>query len=255
MARTDQPSRERVAASGRALEILDLLAVEGALGTNEIARRLGTAASTVSRQLGTLVAFGYAERDPGTGLYRLGIRLVHLGNLVLLRIDLRSVARPHLEALVAETGETATLSVAGDPDAVTIDFVPARHQVQGVTQLGRPSVAHATAAGKVMLAFTVRHSHPPLRAYTERTITDPDVLAAELERIRRNGFAEAYEEREPELNAVAAPVFGDDEALAAVVALQGPVPRFGRASARRALPAVVGAAGAISRALGSNARA
>ena len=61
-----------------------------------------------------------------------------------------------------ETGETATLSVAGDPDAVTIDFVPARHDVQGVTQLGRPSVAHATAAGKVMLAFT--DATPPAAA-------------------------------------------------------------------------------------------
>ncbi len=100
---------------------------------------------------------------------------------MLLRIDLRAVARPHLEALVAETGETATLSVAGDPDAVTIDFVAARHHVQGVTQLGRPSVAHATAAGKVMLAFTERSPHAPLRAYTERTITDPGLLAAELE--------------------------------------------------------------------------
>src|SRR3954452_1691268 len=153
MAPTGQPSRERVASSQRALAILDLLADEGPLGTNEIARRLGTTASTVSRQLGTLVDSGYAERLSESGRYRLGVRLVHLANLVLLRLDVRTVARPHLEALVEETGETATLSIAGERDAVTIDFVPARRHVQGVTQLGRPSVAHATAAGKVMLAF------------------------------------------------------------------------------------------------------
>jgi IclR family acetate operon transcriptional repressor len=253
MARSDSPSRERVVASQRALAILDLLAAEGPLGTNEIARRLGTAASTASRQLGTLVESGYAERDPRTGAYRLGIRLVHLGNLVLLRIDVRTVAHPQLEALVERTGETATLSVAGDPDAVTIDFVPSPHGVQGVTQLGRPSVAHATAAGKVMLAFTGRTAQPPLRAYTARTITDPAVLETQLEQVRKRGFAEGYEERELELNAIAAPVFGDHGALAAIVALQGPVPRFGRAPARKALPPLLEVAAAVSRGLGATA--
>jgi len=254
MPRTGQPSRERVASARRALAILDLLAAEGPLGTNEIARRLETTASTVSRQLGTLVDCGYAEHVPDSGRYRPGIRLVHLANLVLVRLDLRTVARPHLEALVDETGETATLSVPGDPDAVTIDFVTGHHSVQGVTQLGRPSVAHATAAGKVALAFTGRLPEPPLRAYTERTIADPQALAAELERVRRRGYAEAYEEREAGLNAIAAPVFASDESLAGVVALQGPLPRFGRAAARKALAPLLARAAEISRALGSTPR-
>jgi DNA-binding IclR family transcriptional regulator len=254
MARTGQPSRERVASSRRTLTILDLLASEGALGTNAIARRLGTTASTVSRQLGTLVESGYVEHDPETGRYRPGIRLVHIANLVLVRLDVRTVARPQLEGLVDDTGETATLSVAGDPDAITIDFVAARHYVQGVTQLGRPSVAHATAAGKVALAFTGRSPEPPLRAYTQRTITDPAALEIELAHVRRVGFAEAYEEREPGLNAIAAPVFGSDESLAGIVALQGPLPRFGRVPARKALPELLARAEAISLALGSMRR-
>jgi IclR family acetate operon transcriptional repressor len=206
--------------------------------------------STVSRQLGTLAGTGLVERVPSSGRYRLGIRLVHLANAVLARLDVREVARPHLVALVEETGETATLSVPGEPDAVTIDFVPARHSIQGVAQLGRPSVAHATAAGKAMLAFTHRRPEPPLRAYTERTITDPAALEAELEEIRRRGFADAYEEREPGLNAVAAPVFGGGGELAGVVALQGPVSRFGRTPARRALEPLLARAEAISRGLG-----
>lgn len=251
MPRPGHPSRASVASSRRALEILDLLADEGPLGTNEIARRLGTAPSTVSRQLGTLAELGYAERDASSGRYRAGIRLVQLGNLVLLRLDVRTVAHPHLEALVDRTGETATLSLPGEPDAVTIDFVPAPHHVQGVTQLGRPSVAHATAAGKVMLAYTGRRPGGPLRAFTPRTITDPAALQSELERVRARGFAEAFEERERELNAIAAPVRGADGLLAAVVALQGPVPRFGKAAARRALPTLLEAADEISGALGA----
>jgi len=239
-----------VASAERSFAILAVLAEAGALGTNEIARRIGTTASTASRQLGTLVAARLVERIPENGHYRLGIRLVELANAVLVRLDVRALARPHLDALVAAVGETATLSVPGDPDAITVDFVATQHHVQGVMQLGRPSIAYATAAGKAMLAFTGRVPVPPLLAYTERTITDPGALEEELDRIRRRGWADAYEERERELNAIAAPVFASDGALAAIVALQGPVPRFGRGPARQALPLLLDHANAISRELG-----
>jgi IclR family acetate operon transcriptional repressor len=250
MARTGQPSRERVASTQRSFAILDVLAAEGPLGTNEIARRTGTTASTVSRQLGTLVEAQLVEHVSETGRYRLGIRLVELANSVLARLDVRMIARPHLESLVASVGETATLSVPADPDAVTVDFVAAEHYVRGVTQLGRPSIAHATAAGKVMLAFTDRKPRPPLAAYTPRTITDVAELEAELERVRKRGWADAYEEREPELHAIAAPVWSSDGELAGIVALQGPVARFGRAQAKKALPLLLGQTDAISHELG-----
>jgi len=251
MARTGQPSRERVAAAQRSLAILDVLASEHTLGTNEIARRTGATPSTVSRQLGTLVEAGLVERVASNGQYRLGIRLVTLANAVLARLDVRAVARPHLEALVDEVGETATLSVAADPDAITVDVVRAAHYVQGSSRLGRPSIAHATAAGKVMLAFTGRRPGAPLTAYTERTIVDPGRLADELDRVRRRGYAEAYEERERGLNAIAAPVWSSDRELAGIVALQGPMPRFGRAAARAALPALQARTASISAELGS----
>jgi DNA-binding IclR family transcriptional regulator len=251
VARTGQPSQERVAALGRSLAILDELAGAGELGINELARRLGTTASTVSRQVGTLAEARFVEHVPQNGRYRLGLRLVELANSVLARLDVRAVARPHLEALVAATGETATLSVPGEPDAVTIDFVRSPQYVQGNTRVGRPSIAHATAAGKVMLAFTGRTPQPPLRRYTERTIVDSIELAAELEQARRRGYAEAFEEREPDLNAIAAPVWASGGELAGIVALHGPARRFGRTAARRALPLLLEHTAAISRELGS----
>jgi DNA-binding IclR family transcriptional regulator len=250
VARTGQPSRERIASAGRSLAILDVLAAGGALGTNEIARRAGSSASTVSRQLGTLVAARLVERIPETGHYLLGIRLVELATTVLARLDVRAIARPHLEELVSEVNETATLSVPGDPDAITVDFVPTQRYVQGMARLGRPSIAHATAAGKVMLAFTGRSASSPLTAYTGRTITDPEVLQRELDRVRRRGWADAYEEREPELNAIAAPIRSSTGELAGIVALQGPTPRFGRGPARKALPFLLERAETISRELG-----
>jgi IclR family acetate operon transcriptional repressor len=253
VARTGQPSRERVAALGRSVAILDALADGGELGTNELARRIGATASTVSRQVATLVEARLVEHVPQTGRYRLGLRLVELANAVLARVDVRVVARPHLEELVAATGETATLSVPSDPDAVTVDFVRSPQYVQGNTRVGRPSIAHATAAGKVMLAFTGRSPRPPLVRYTERTIVDLEELEAELERARRRGFAEAFEEREPDLNAIAAPVWSSGRELAGIVALHGPARRFGRAAARRALPLLLEHTAAISRELGATA--
>jgi IclR family acetate operon transcriptional repressor len=163
--------------------VLDTLAEGGELGTNELARRTGMTPSTMSRQLGTLAASGLVERVGATGRYRLGIRLIHLANAVLARLDVREVARPHLVALVEATGETATLSVPGDEDAITVDFVSGSHQIQPVSRLGRPSIAHATSAGKVMLAFGgCELPDGPFRAYTTRTITDREALASEIER-------------------------------------------------------------------------
>jgi DNA-binding IclR family transcriptional regulator len=251
VAKTGQASRERIGSTQRALAVLDVLAAEPALGTNEIARRTGATASTVSRQLGTLVESGLVERVAATGQYRLGIRFVELATTVLARLDVRIVAHPHLETLIAEVGETATLSVPGDPDAVTIDVVRSPQYVQGAPHLGRPSIAHATAAGKVMLAFTDAQPIGPLTAYTDRTITNPRELAAELQQIKRRGWGDAYEEREQGLNAIAAPVWSNDGELAGIVALQGPIPRFGRAAARAALPALLARTGAISAELGS----
>src|SRR5260370_817927 len=114
MPRTGQPAIRHVAAVERALAVLDALSNgDSELGTNEIARRTGINASTVARLLATLAGAGMVERVTATGRYRLGLRLLQLGNTVLARLDLREVARPHLQALVAKTGETATLSAPG----------------------------------------------------------------------------------------------------------------------------------------------
>jgi DNA-binding IclR family transcriptional regulator len=214
----------------RAFGVIDVLAdADGELGTNEIARRTGVNPSTVSRLLATLVAGGLVEHVPETGRYRLGPRLVQLGNVVLARLDLRQIARPHLHALVEATGETATLSTEGDRDAVTVDFVQSPFSVQGVAQLGRPSIAHATATGKVLLAFGRRPLPPgPLKSYTGRTIVKRSELAAELETIRERGYAYNFGEREVDLHAIAAPVWGSHGELAAIIGVQGPAPRFHR---------------------------
>ncbi len=251
MARTGQPSSRDVEATVRAVQVLDALAEGGELGTTDIARRTGISASTVSRQLGTLARLGLVEHVPASGRYRLGVRILRLANAVLGRLDLRDVARPNLEELVRQVGETATLSIPGDGDAITVDFVPSEHYLQGVTRLGRPSVGHASSAGKVMLAFgNVPLPRGKLASYAPRTITDPTALAEEITRVREQGWAKAVEEREVGLSAIAAPVWGTSGELAAVVALQGPTSRFDETAMQTALPLLLESARTISIALG-----
>jgi DNA-binding IclR family transcriptional regulator len=250
MARTGKPAVRHVAAVERAIGVLDALA-DGELGTNEIARRTGLTASTVSRQLATLAAGGLVDHVADTGRYRLGLRLVELGNAALGRLDLRELARPRLHELVDATGETATLSLPGEHDAITVDFVQSPQSVRSVAQLGRPSVGHATAAGKVVLAFSQATRSAKLPAYTGRTIVDPEVLKRELELVRRRGWAQAAGEREDDLNAVAAPVRGAAGELTAVLGLQGPATRFDRARMDAAVPLLLDRAATLSRTLGS----
>ena len=236
----------------RAFTVLDALANGDAeLGTNEIARRTGINASTVSRLLATLVAGGLVEHVADTGRYRLGVRLLQLGNIVLGRLDLRDVAHPHLRALADRTGETASLSVAGEPDAITVDFVASDSSVQSVARLGRPSVAHATATGKVLLAFGDGPlPSGTLKRFTRHTITERAALAAELERVRARGHAENFCEREEDLHAIAAPILGRGGDLAAIIGVQGPSTRFDAKAMRAAVEPLLAHANEVALALG-----
>lgn len=241
------PTPRPLATVERAIRILDVLADASAdLGNNEIARRAGVNVSTVSRMLTTLVDAALVRRVAETGRYRLGPRLVELGNAALARIGLREIARQHLVALTGATGETATLSVPGERAVLTIDFEQSPSSVRSVAELGRQAVLHATSIGKVYLAHGGELSPGPLASCTQRTIVDRETLAAELARIRARGWAEAVGEREEEMNAVAVPIVDNGGTLTGVLGLQGPAARFGARARRSAVEELLRHAAQIS---------
>jgi DNA-binding IclR family transcriptional regulator len=227
MTRQNESAERLIAGVERAVAVLLALAAgPGHLGTNELARRTGINASTVSRLLATLAKDELVQRVPATGRYRLGLRLIQLGNAALSGVELREIARPHLLVLMEATGETATLSVPAGDTAVTVDFVQSPSTVRSVAEIGRPSVPHATASGKIYLAYTGAEIATALPALTPHTITDPDRLAREIARVREQGWAQARAEREAELHAVAVPVLDTRGELVAILAVQGPAGRF-----------------------------
>jgi DNA-binding IclR family transcriptional regulator len=250
VARTGQPATRQVASVQRAVAILSELAnARAELGTNEIARRTGINVSTISRILATLVSGGLVEYVTATGRYRLGLGVVRLANAVHERLDIRSLAQPHLAELASRTKETATVSVPGEHGAITLDFVQSPLSVRSVAEIGRPSAAHATAVGKVFLAHGGTLPAGDLISYTERTIVDPAVLQVEVARAAEQGWAEAAGEREEDLNAVAVPVLSPAGTLVAILGVQGPAVRFNPQAMRSAAELLMERAATISSAL------
>jgi DNA-binding IclR family transcriptional regulator len=229
----------------RAIAILDELAeARGELGTNEIGRRTGINLSTISRILATLASGGLVDHVASTGRYRLGPGVVRLANAAGL--DIRSLARPHLEELGRQTGETVTLSVPGEHEAFTLDFVQSQLTVRSVAEVGRISVAHATAVGKVFLAHGGTLPDGRLRAFTDRTVVDRAALDAEVATIGERGWGQALGEREQDLNAVAAPVLDRAGKLVAILGVQGPAIRFSPRAMRTAIELLTEKAAALS---------
>jgi DNA-binding IclR family transcriptional regulator len=200
------------------------------LGVSELSRKAQLHKSTASRLLATLEREGLLERVPGTEKYRLGFLLVRLAGQVAHFGDVRQAARPELIALAEHSRETVHLAVIDGAEVINVDQVAGPHIVGLSNWIGRKTPLHCAANGKALLAFqpaaTIeRVLAGPLPRFTERTITDPAWLRAELEEVRRRGYAVALGEIEEGLNAVAAPVRDADGQVVAAVSVSGPAYR------------------------------
>lgn len=200
------------------------------LGVSELGRRLNLHKSTVSRLLATLESEGLLERAPGTEKYRLGPEIARLAGRADHFGDVREVARPFLVDLAEVTRETANLAVLDGDEVNNVDQVSGPHLVRVGNWVGRRTPLHCVANGKALLAFLPkseleRLTAGPLAAYTPHTVTRPSALRASLARVRQLGFATALGEIEEGLNAVAAPIWDADGAVAAAISVSGPAYR------------------------------
>ena len=221
------------------------------MGVTELGRKVNLHKSTVSRLLATLETEGLVERVPGTDKYRLGIEFARLAGQVSHFNDLRAVARPILHALADSSRETVNLAVLVGDEVVNVEQVAGPHLVGATNWVGRRTPLHCVANGKGLLAFRPageieRVLAAPLQGFTERTITDPAVLRAELARVRERGYATAIGEIEDGLNAVAAPVMSSSGSLVGAVSIFGPSYRVTPERFAALGELVIGAARAVS---------
>jgi IclR family KDG regulon transcriptional repressor len=182
------------------------------LGVTQIADLLRTHKSSISRILMTLMAEGFVEKNPLTNKYRLGMKLVDLGNRVLSRFDLKDYASPHLETLAQKTNEIIHLSVLDKDEILYIDKKGTGQVLTVATKVGGRNPAHACGMGKVLLSGLPQEelmktlATAPLKRFTPTTITEVPMLLKEFEKIRRQGYAIDNEESFTGIKCVAAPI-------------------------------------------------
>ena len=214
----------------KALDVLFHLHAEpGSLGVTAIGRALGLPKSSVHRLLSTLTSRGLVERDE-RGLYRPGIALVALGLGALEREPVVVAARPVLEAEADSLGETFFLVAARAGKLVVLDKAEGSGFLRAAPQVGSVVPVHATAVGKLFLAFGADAVEAPsgaLERFTDRTRCDSRSLSRDVEQARRRGFAENREEWIPGLHVIAAPILVDEASrMPGVVAVAAPAARM-----------------------------
>src|SRR5258706_11608679 len=186
------PSKNSIQVIGRMMKLLEVLARNGEpVALKNLAQASGLHPSTTHRILSALVAGGMAERADA-GSYRLGIRLLELGNLVKARISVREHALPFMRELHASTGEAVNLSVRRDDEIVYVERTSSGKSLMRVVNIvGARAPLHITAVGKLFLledgaeGLRTYAQRTRLPQYTRNTLTTVGALEKELERIRR----------------------------------------------------------------------
>jgi DNA-binding IclR family transcriptional regulator len=210
---------------------MEFLSRRGWSGVTEVARELDIHKSTAYRLITTLRDRGLVEQDAATEKYRLGFGLVLLARTVRADLDILRCARPVCERLSELTGETVTIAILEDDEAVVIHQSISRASALSVDWTGRHTPLHATAAGKIFLLYMpedqrLRALKGPLERFTENTILDPASLEDHLEEIRDAGYCFTVEELETGLNAVGAPIRCAEGAVVGAVTVSGPAFRL-----------------------------
>ena len=223
---------ESIRAVDRALDILLCFSSQTPqLTMTQIAERVGMNKSTVHRLLGTLERRRFVQRNPATGYYQLGIRLLQMAYLTLVHNDIRRSAEPFLHRLCERHRETITLSVLDEADVVFLDVIESPQRVKLAASVGQRMPAFSTAAGKAILAYlpnaTVsRILERGMPHFTQYTIRTKEAVLANLDLVREQGFAISLQEYEDGINAVAAPILNTENFPIAAVTVAGPAYRL-----------------------------
>ena len=248
----------RIQSLARASAIIDVVASgpESGVGLSEISKATALNKTTAFNLLGTLVALRFIEQDEHTRRYRLGLRNLELGRIVQQRLRISHLARPVLADLCRKVNETVNLGLPDLHDLVVVDSFQGSRILHANTYGGWRSPYHCTALGKAFMAHwdaamrrTV-YTATGLPPKTPHTITDIDVLEAQLDAFRVQGYSLDLEENEVGVNGIATSITDGLGEVAAAISVAGPSNRLTREAMEQLAGDVVGAARAITTALG-----
>lgn len=211
----------------RAIAILYLLAQRGNAGVTEVASELGVHKSTAFRLITALDTGGLIEQNGERGKYRLGRGILRLAAATAGGLELPTESRQVCRKLAAELGEAVNLAILDGTEATNILQEYGTSTITGRNWIGQRTPLHATASGKVLLAWMDAVALKEILAsalqhYTDHTVVEPAALEAELAAVRDRGWATTSEEFEIGLNAVAVPVRDATGDVVAAVGVSGP---------------------------------
>jgi IclR family acetate operon transcriptional repressor len=236
------------------MAVLERLATTGGAGVQELARELALAPSTVQRLLGALVEVGLVEQNPTDRTYRVGLRLFQWGQAPLRRLQVREIAKPFMQELAVEIGETIALGMLDGGHVMHVEWIPARHLVQPRIAIGDRVPAHTSSMGRCLLAWLPARSRGESTwqsVKAEGAGVDPAAVEDALTAVRENGYA-LVADSTANVCTVAVPVRGPGGAVVGAVGIGGPATRFGADRARSLVPRLVETGGAISAGCGSD---
>jgi len=205
----------------RGLRVIRALSSDEPQGLSEVARATGLSRAAARRFLLTLVALGYVRQT--NGRFELTPRVLELGYAYLSSLTIPEVALPHVERLVAHVQESSSVSVLDGDDVVYVARVPTQRIMSVAINVGTRFPAHATSMGRVLLAalpyedLDERLGRVQLRRLTDRTLDSRQGLRAEIERVRRQGYAIVDQELEEGLRSIAVPIHDGTGKVAAAI--------------------------------------
>jgi len=220
----------------RALRILEVfIESDEELGVSEISRKTSLSKSTVVRMLKAFERFNYLAQTP-TRKYKLGSSAIRLGGMALQKNQLRIAARPTLEQLATQCGETVLLTALNEQKthALCIERIESKRRIRLSVEVGQVLYLHAGASAKPLLAHLTDDevdkliSAIGLPRISKNTLTDPELLREELRVIRERGFAESVEETDEGAAGVGAPILAEHGELLGAIAIAGPTDRMRR---------------------------
>src|SRR5215213_1268946 len=240
----------------RAISEMEKHASNGGAGVSEVAADIGVHKSTAFRLLAALEERGLVEQNHDRGRYQLGFGILRLASAIPARLDLVQQARPVLDELAADLGETVNLAVLRKHYAVNVDQARGPAAVAAQNWVGELTPVHATSSGKVLLAHLpdARRAEILDRAglprLTAATITSREALEESLAKVRVDGYAATFEELEVGLNAVSVPVCDHRSTVVGAVSVSGPAYRLDSARIDDLLPELFSAGRRISERMG-----
>ena len=243
----------------KALQVLEALASsERPRGISELARELKLSKSNVYRLLETLRESSYVSRVDGGKAFELTLKMWRLGATAAARLDVKDAAAPYLLELRDRTKETSRLTVLQGDLGICIDQVETQHPLRVQTPIGGVLLLYCSATGKAMLAFqpseVIERVSGSMEKFTPATATTQKELLAELEQIRREGFAINRGERIEGVCGVAAPVMDRSGAVNASIGISGPAERLSLRTLRGYGAVVRDISGRLSQCLGAPTR-